>query len=118
MTLCVRFTSFVIYVPPTLCSLGLPWLDDEQATLKFGAERLLALLDGTVIENQVIERRPERQLLSSTKVQKFMRKSPRAKGRTGDFFTLNLAVDKQQFPSELHLGNEFNDAHREDFRKI
>jgi hypothetical protein len=61
---------------------GLPWLDDEHATLKFGAERLFTLFTkGIVIENQVIEIRPECALLSSTKVQKLMWKSSRAKGR-------------------------------------
>jgi hypothetical protein len=29
--------------------MGLPWLDDEQATLKFGTERLFTLMDGQVI---------------------------------------------------------------------
>jgi hypothetical protein len=44
--------------------LGLQWLDDEQATLKFDTERLFTLVDGIVIENQDIERRPECLLLS------------------------------------------------------
>jgi hypothetical protein len=29
--------------------MGLPWLDDEQATLKFGTERLFTLMDAQVI---------------------------------------------------------------------
>jgi hypothetical protein len=35
--------------------LGLPWLGDEQAALEFGTKRIFTLMDGTVIENQVIE---------------------------------------------------------------
>jgi hypothetical protein len=54
--------------------LGLPWLDAEQATLELGAERIFTLMGGIVIDNQVIERRPECLLLSSTKVQKLIRK--------------------------------------------
>jgi hypothetical protein len=47
--------------------LGLPWLADEEVTIKLGAERLLsALMDGTVVETQVGERPPECLLMSST----------------------------------------------------
>jgi hypothetical protein len=42
-------------------------------------------MDSIVIENQVIERRPECLITLSTKVQKLMRKYARAKGRTADF---------------------------------
>jgi hypothetical protein len=31
--------------------LGLPWLHDEQATLKFGTGQLFTLMDVNVIEN-------------------------------------------------------------------
>jgi hypothetical protein len=98
--------------------MGLPWLDDEQATLKFDAERLFILMNGTVIENQVIERRPECLLLSSTKAQKFMIKYARAKDRTAEFFTVHLMVAEQQAPSEFHLDDKLSDQHQEDLRKM
>jgi hypothetical protein len=70
--------------------LGSPWLNDDQATLTFGTERLIiTLMDGNVIKNQVIKRRTKCLLLSSTKVQKLMRKSARAKGRTANKFTVD-----------------------------
>jgi hypothetical protein len=56
-----------------IIALGLPWLDDDQAPLKFGAERLFIVMAGIVIENQVSERRAVCLLLSSTKVHKLMR---------------------------------------------
>jgi hypothetical protein len=97
--------------------LGLPWLDDEQAGLKFGAERLFTLMDGTAIENQVIERHPEC-LLLLTRVLKSMRKSSRATGRTAEFFTVNLAAAEQQPPSEFRLSDELSDDYREDLREM
>jgi hypothetical protein len=45
-------------------ALGLLWLDDEQATLKFGIERLFALMNCTVVETQMVDRRPECPLIS------------------------------------------------------
>jgi hypothetical protein len=48
--------------------LGLPWLDDEQASLQFGTTRNFTLMDGTAVETTLEERRPECLLLSSTKV--------------------------------------------------
>jgi hypothetical protein len=40
-------------------SLGLPWLDDEQASLRFGTTHVFNLMDGTSIEIQIEERRLE-----------------------------------------------------------
>jgi hypothetical protein len=50
--------------------LGLPWLDDEQASLQFGTTRVSTLLDGTRVEVQKEERRRECLLVSFCKVQK------------------------------------------------
>ena len=50
--------------------LGLPWLDDEHASLQFGSTRGFTLMDGTAVETTLEERRPECFLMSSTKVQK------------------------------------------------
>jgi hypothetical protein len=38
--------------------LGLPWLDDEQASLHFGTTRIFTLMDGTAVETTLEERRP------------------------------------------------------------
>jgi hypothetical protein len=53
------------------------WLDDEEATLDFGADRLLfTFMNGTTVETQLADKRPERRLLSTTTVHKLlMRKS-------------------------------------------
>jgi hypothetical protein len=62
------------YVFHYLCAadvvLGLPWFDDERKTLKFETERLFILMDGTIVaETQVVYRRLECLLMSSTKIQ-------------------------------------------------
>jgi hypothetical protein len=46
--------------------LGLPCLGDEQATLRFYTERSFTLMDGTVVETQVLDQRLECLLMSST----------------------------------------------------
>jgi hypothetical protein len=43
--------------------LGLPWLDEEQASLQFGTTRVFTLMDGTTVETQIEERRSECHLL-------------------------------------------------------
>jgi hypothetical protein len=65
--------------------MGLPWLDDEHASLQFGSTMVFTLMDGTTMETQLEERRPECLLMSSTKVQKLMRKTGRNKGRKAEF---------------------------------
>jgi hypothetical protein len=75
-------------------------------------------MDGTMIENQVIEGRTECLFVSSTKVQKLMRKSARPKGRTTYCFTIHLEAIEQQPPSESHLGDELGKDHREDIRTM
>jgi hypothetical protein len=47
---------------------GLPWLDDEHASLHFGSTTVFTLMDGTSVETPLEERRPECLLMSSTKV--------------------------------------------------
>jgi hypothetical protein len=70
--------------------LGLPWLDDEQASLQFGTTRVFTVMDGTAVETTLEERRHECLLLLSTKVQKLMRKTRRNIGRHAEFTSLNL----------------------------
>jgi hypothetical protein len=44
--------------------LGLPWLDDKQASLQFGTTRVFTMMDGTTVETQTEERRHECLLMS------------------------------------------------------
>jgi hypothetical protein len=65
--------------------LGLPWLDNEHASLQFGTTRIFTLMDGTAVETQLEERRHECLLMPSTKVQKLMPKTRRKRGRNSEF---------------------------------
>jgi hypothetical protein len=47
--------------------LGLPWLDDEQASLDFGTTRVFTMMDGTSLEIQTEDRRAKCVLMSSGK---------------------------------------------------
>jgi hypothetical protein len=101
----VRTSHFLRDLRAADIVMALTWLDDERPSLKFGAERLFALMDGTVIENQLIERSPECLLMPSTKVQKSMRKCARAEGRSGELSRYTWRM----MPSEYHLGDELSD---------
>jgi hypothetical protein len=48
--------------------LGLPWLNDEHASLQFGSTMVFTLMDGTAVDTQLEERRPECLLMFSIKV--------------------------------------------------
>jgi hypothetical protein len=76
--------------------MGLPWLDDEQASLHFGTTRIFTLMDGTAVETTLEERRPECLLMSSTKVQKLMRKTRRSRGRHAEFYVIELTSVTEQ----------------------
>jgi hypothetical protein len=58
--------------------LGLPWLNEEQASLQFGTTRVFTMIDGIAMETQIEERRSECLLMSSTKAQKRMRETRRS----------------------------------------
>jgi hypothetical protein len=47
-------------------------------------------MDGTTVDTQLEERRPECLLMSSTKLQKLMRKTRRSKGRKAEFYVIEL----------------------------
>jgi hypothetical protein len=59
--------------------LGLPWLDDEQASLRFGTTRVVTLKDGNAVETRVEERRSYCFSMSFRRVQSLMRKTRRSK---------------------------------------
>jgi hypothetical protein len=97
--------------------LGLPWPDDEQTSLQFGTTQIFTLMDGTALETQLEERRPECLLMSSTKVHKLMRKTRRSRGRTSEFYTLHVTPATDQ-PTEFHNGEELTTDQRENFRSL
>jgi hypothetical protein len=97
--------------------LGLPWLDDEHASLLFGSTRVFTLMDGIAVETQLEERHPECLLMSSTKVQKLMRKTHNNMGRNAEFYVIELTPGANQ-PTEFHTGEEQRVAQRDNFRSL
>jgi hypothetical protein len=97
--------------------MGLPWLYDEHASLQFGSTMVFTLMDGTTIETTLEERRPECLLMSSTKVQKLMRKTRRSMGRNAEFYVIELTRAANQ-PTEFHIGEELTKEQRENFRSL
>jgi hypothetical protein len=97
--------------------LGLPWLDDEQASLQFGATRAFTLTDGTSVETQVEERRPWCLMMSSAKIQKLMRKTRRSIGRSAELCVINYSPATEQ-PAEFHNGEELIAEQRGNFRSL
>jgi hypothetical protein len=93
------------YVLRDLCAddliMGLPWLNDEHASLQFGSTRVFSLMDGTAVETTLEERRPECLLMSSTKVQKLMRKTRRRRGRNAEFYVIELTPAVAR-PTDFH----------------
>jgi hypothetical protein len=97
--------------------MGLPWLDDEHASLHFGSTTVFTLMDGTAVETQLEERRPECLLMSSTKVQKLMRKTCRSRERKAEFYVIELMLAADQ-PTEFHSGEDLTADQRDDFRSL
>jgi hypothetical protein len=97
--------------------LGLLWLDDEHVSLQFGTIRVFTLMDSTAIETQLEGRRPECLLMSSTKVQKLMRKTRRNMGRNAEFYVIELTPSADQ-PTEFHTREELTADQRENFRSL
>jgi hypothetical protein len=97
--------------------MGLPWLDDEHASLQFGTTRVFTLMDGTAVETTLEERRLECLLLSSIKVQKLMRKTRRSRGRHTEFYVIELTSAAEQ-PTDFHTGEELAAEQRDNFRSL
>jgi hypothetical protein len=97
--------------------LGLPWLDDEHASLQFGSTRVFTLMDGTTVDTTLEERRPECLLMSSTKVQKLKRKTRRSRGRNAEFYVIELTQAADQ-PTDFHTGEELTPHQRDNFRSL
>jgi hypothetical protein len=68
--------------------LGLPWLDDEHGSLQLDSTRVFTLMDGTTVQTQLEDRRLECLMMSSTKVQKLMRKTRHSRGRNAEFYVI------------------------------
>jgi hypothetical protein len=97
--------------------MGLPWLDDELASLQFSSTRVFTLMDGTTVTTTLEERRPECLMLSSTKVQKLMRKTHRSRGRHAEFYVIELTPAADQ-PTDFHTGEELTTEQRDNFQSL
>jgi hypothetical protein len=97
--------------------LGLPRLDDENASLQFGTTRLFTWMDGTTMETQLEEQRPECLLMSSGRIQKLMRKTRRSGGSDAEVYVIDSSPALDQ-PAEFHIGEEFTEEQREKFRPL
>jgi hypothetical protein len=97
--------------------LGLPWLDDEQASSLFGTTKVFTLMDGTIVETHLEERHPECLRMSSTKIQKLMRKTPRSRGRNAELYVTELTSAADQ-TTEFHIGEELTADQRKNFRSL
>jgi hypothetical protein len=75
------------------------------------------LMVGTSVETQHEERLPECLLMSSSKVQKLMRKTRRSKGRNAEFNMLHVTPVANQ-PTEFHTGEELIADQRDNFRSL
>jgi hypothetical protein len=72
-------------------------------------------MDGRAVETTLEERRPECLLMSSTKVQKLMRKTRRSMGRNAEFYVVELTPAADQ-PTDFHTGEELRAEQRDNFR--
>jgi hypothetical protein len=97
--------------------LGLPWLDDEHAFLHFGTTRVFTLHNGTALETQIEERRPECILMTYGKIQKLIRKTRRNKERNPEFYEILISPAAEQ-PAECHIGEELTAKQRENSRSL
>jgi hypothetical protein len=97
--------------------LGLPWLDDEHASLQFGPPMVFPLMDGTTVETHLEERRLECLMMSSNKVPKLMRKTRRSKGCNAECYVIELTPSVDQL-TELHTGEELEANRRDNFRLL
>jgi hypothetical protein len=87
------------------------------ASLQLGSITVFPLMDGTTVETQLEERRPGCLIMSSTKVQKLMRKTRRSKGRNAEFNVIELTPAADQ-PTDFHSGEELTADQRENFRSL
>jgi hypothetical protein len=74
-------------------------------------------MDGTIVETQLEERLHECLLLSSTKVQKLMRKTRRGRGRKAEFYVIELTPTADQ-PTDFHTEEELNAYQHDNFRSL
>jgi ABC-type molybdate transport system substrate-binding protein len=89
--------------------LGLPWLDDEHASLLFGTTRVFAVMDGTPLETQIEERRPHSLLMSSDKIQNLMRKTRRNKGSNAEFYVIDISLATKK-EAEYHTREKLQNS--------
>jgi hypothetical protein len=74
-------------------------------------------MDGTSVETQLEERRLECLMMSSTKVQKLVRKTRLSWGRNAEFCVIELSPTADQ-PTNFHTGEELTADQRDNFRSL
>jgi hypothetical protein len=74
-------------------------------------------MDGTIVETHLEERRSECLMMSSTKVQKLMRKTRRSRGRNAEFYVIELTPAADQ-PTDFHTSEEPTSDQRDIFRSL
>jgi hypothetical protein len=97
--------------------MGLPWLDDEHASLQIGSTRVFTLMDGTTVETQLEERHLECLLMLSTKVEKLTRTTRFSRGRKAEFYVIELTPAADQ-PTDLQSGEELTADQHDNFRSL
>jgi hypothetical protein len=95
--------------------LGLPWLDDEQTSFQFGTTRVFTFMDYTTVVTQTYERIPKCSPMSSTKIQKLLRKTRRRRRRNVYFYVIDVTPVAKK-PTEFRNGEDLIGEQFENFR--
>jgi hypothetical protein len=74
-------------------------------------------MDGTTVDTQIEEQRPECLIMSSGKIQKLMRKTRRNKGRNAEFYVFDVSQAIYE-PAEFHTGEEVIAEQRDNLRSL
>jgi hypothetical protein len=74
-------------------------------------------MHGIALETQLEEQRHECLLMSSTKVQKLLRKTRRSRERNAEFYMIELTPSADQ-PTEFNIGEELTADQRDNFRSL
>jgi hypothetical protein len=70
--------------------LGLPSSDDEHASLQFGTTRVFTLMDGTIMEIQIEERRLECFLMSLARFRNSCTRRAATRRRNAEIYVIDI----------------------------
>jgi hypothetical protein len=74
-------------------------------------------MGGTTLETKIDERRLEYLSMSSSKIQKLMRKTRRSKERNPEFYVIDFSPAVEQ-PADFHTREELTAEQRDNFRSL